>query len=169
MAVAPLSAFDTGKAAMDLSRRCLLKMIEDIPPDMLCHQPVPGANHALWVLGHLACSDDFFATSLGNRESVIDESWSKLFGMGSKPVDDSSAYPPLEEVLDRLEQARESMLATFREMGQDKLQEPTPEAWRPFAPTFAATMASVAFHEGFHAGQLSAVRRSLEMARALQV
>ncbi|MHC4220322.1 MAG: DinB family protein, partial [Planctomycetota bacterium] len=71
--------FDTGKAALDLSRRCTLKMIEDIPPDKLCHQPLPGTKHALWVLGHLLCTDDYFASSLGGRESVVGEEWQKLF------------------------------------------------------------------------------------------
>jgi hypothetical protein len=142
-------------------------MIEDIPPDKLCHQPVPGANHALWVLGHLACTDDFFASSLGGRAPIIDDEWNKMFGMGSTPNDDPSAYPPLEEVLDRLERTRQAMLETFEAMGEAKLQEQTPEAWRMFAPTYAATMASVAFHEGFHAGQLSAVRRSLGLGAAL--
>jgi uncharacterized damage-inducible protein DinB len=142
-------------------------MIEDIPPDKLCHQPVPGANHPLWVLGHLACTDDFFASSLGGRASIIDDEWNKMFGMGSTPRDDPSAYPPLEAVLDRLEETRQAMLETFEAMGEEKLQEQTPEAWRMFAPTYAATMASVAFHEGFHAGQISAVRRSLGLGAAL--
>jgi uncharacterized damage-inducible protein DinB len=161
------NAFETGKAAVDLSRRCTLKMVEGIPPDKLCHQPVPGANHALWVLGHLACTDDYFATSLGGRASMLDDAWNEMFGMGSKPKDDPSAYPSLEAVLDRLEKTRQAMLETFEEMDEEKLQEPTPEAWRPFAPTYAATLASIAFHEGFHAGQISAVRRSLGLGAAL--
>ena len=166
---ATVNAFETGKATMDLSRSCTLKMVEDIPPDKLCHQPAPGANHALWVLGHLACTDDFFATALGGRESLIDDAWNKMFGMGSKPQDDPSAYPSLDEILDLLKKTREAMLETFEAMGEEKLQEQTPEEWRVFAPTYAATMASVAFHEGFHAGQVSAVRRSLGLGSALEM
>jgi hypothetical protein len=161
--------FDTGKAAMDLARRCTLKLVDGIPPDKLCHQPVPNTNHALWVLGHLACSDDFFATSLGGCESVIDEKWPELFGMGSKPVDDPGAYPSLEEVMSGLERARQGMLETFRAMGEQKLMSATPDDWQAFAPTYATVMGSIAFHEGFHAGQLSAVRRSLGLGQALEM
>jgi hypothetical protein len=161
--------FDTGKAAMDLARRCTLKMVDGIPPDKLCHQPVPGANHALWVLGHLACSDDYFATSLGGRDSVIDPKWQELFGMGSKPVADPGVYPSPEEIMAGLEKARQSMLETFREMGEQKLTSATPDDWQAFAPTYAAVMGSIAFHEGFHAGQLSAVRRSLGLGAALEM
>ena len=161
--------FDTGKAAMDLARRCTLKLVDGIPPDKLCHQPVPNANHALWVLGHLACSDDFFATHLGGQKSVIDEKWPELFGMGSKPIDDPSAYPSLEEVMTALERARQSMLETFQAMGEQKLLSSTPDDWQPFAPTYATVMGSVAFHEGFHAGQVSAIRRSLGLGSALEM
>jgi hypothetical protein len=161
--------FDTGKAAMDLARRCTLKMVDGIPPDELCHQPVPGAHHALWVLGHLACSDDYFATSLGGRESVIDPKWQELFGMGSKLIDDPSAYPSLGEVMTGLEGARQGVLEAFRAMDEQKLSSPTPDDWQAFAPTYAAVMASIAFHEGFHAGQLSAVRRSLGLGSALEM
>jgi uncharacterized damage-inducible protein DinB len=159
--------FETGKAALDLSRRCTLKMVEGIPQDKLCHQPVPGGKHVLWVLGHLACTDDFFATTLGGRESVLDEKWNELFGMGSTPTDDPSAYPTLEEIRTRLGRARQAMLETFQSMDEEKLRSPTPDEWKEFAPTHAAAMASVAFHEGFHAGQLSAVRRSLGLPNAL--
>jgi uncharacterized damage-inducible protein DinB len=161
--------FDTGKAALDLSRRCTLKMVEGIPPDKLTHQPVPGAHHALWILGHLVCTDDYFSTTLGQRESVIDEKWNELFGMGSKPSDDASAYPSLEEIKTRLDEARQGMLETFQSMDEQKLLSRTPEEWGEFAPTYASAMASVAFHEGFHAGQLSAVRRSLGMGSALEI
>jgi hypothetical protein len=161
--------FDTGKAAMDLARRCTLKLVDGIPPDRLCHQPVPNANHALWVLGHLACSDGFFATHLGDHEPVIDEKWSELFGMGSKPINDPGAYPSLEEVMAGLERARQAILETFQAMGEQKLMSPTPDDWQVFAPTYAAVMGSVAFHEGFHAGQLSAVRRSLSLGSALEM
>jgi uncharacterized damage-inducible protein DinB len=159
--------FETGKAALDLARRSTLKLIEDIPPDKLCHRPVPGANHVLWVLGHLASSDNFFATTLGDREPVIDKQWDELFGMGSKPTEDPRDYPSLDEVKAGLQRAREAMVESFRSMGEQKLQSPTPDDWRNFAPTYAAVMASIAFHEGFHAGQLSAVRRSLGLPSAL--
>jgi uncharacterized damage-inducible protein DinB len=130
---------------------------------------VPNANHALWVLGHLACSDDFFATHLGDHKSVIDEKWPELFGMGSKPIDDPGAYPSLEEVLTAMERARQTMLETFQAMGEQKLQSPTPDDWQAFAPTYASVMGSAAFHEGFHAGQVSAIRRSLGLGSALEM
>ncbi len=170
MTTATTSALlEIGKSTLDLARRSTLKLIDGIPPEKLCHRPVPGANHAAWVMGHLASADNYFATTLGERESVLDKSWDELFGMGSEVKDDPSAYPSLDDLKAGLERARQALIETFKSMDEQKLQSPTPEDWRNFAPTYAAVMPSVAFHEGFHAGQLSAVRRSLGLPSALEV
>jgi uncharacterized damage-inducible protein DinB len=163
------SLFETGKATMDLARNCTLKLADGVPADKTCHQPVPNSNHVIWVLGHLACTDDWFAASQGNRDSVIDESWGKLFGMGSTPTDDATAYPSLDEIKAALERARQTLLEVFEAMDEKKLKSPVPDELKPFAPTYAAIMSSIAWHEGFHSGQLSAVRRSLGLPHALEM
>lgn len=152
---------ENGKAALDLARRQTLKLVDDIPADKLCHQPVAGTNHALWVLGHLAYSDDGFTTALGERESVIDESWKELFGMGSKPGPDPAKYPSLDDIKAALPRARTALIDWIESLDEEQLLKPLPEGWDVFAPNYAAVLPSLAWHEGFHAGQLSAVRRSL--------
>ncbi len=152
---------ENGKAALDLARRQTLKLVDDIPADKLCHQPVPHANHAIWVLGHLAYSDDGFTAALGQRESVIDESWKELFGMGSKPSPDASKYPSLDDIKAALKRTRKALIDWIESLDEQQLLTPLPEGWNVFAPNNAAVLPSLAWHEGFHAGQLSAVRRSL--------
>ena len=159
--------FEAGKTILDVSRACTLKMVDGIPADKLCHVPVPGANHAIWVLGHCATTDSFFAGIVGERPSVVDESWSKLFWMGSESVDDPSVYPSLDEITSAMEQARGALLETFQSMDEKQLIAAVPEKLKPFAPNVGGIMYSVAWHEGFHVGQLSAVRRSLGLERAL--
>ncbi len=162
------SALEIGKATLDLARRSTLKLVQDIPPDKLTHQPAPSTNHALWVLGHLACTDNFFLTSLAKLEPVIEESWNKLFGMGSEPTDDPQSYPSLDEVKAGLEKARTALADWCQSMDEQQLLSPLPDEMGSFAPNFAALMCSIAWHEGLHAGQLSAVRRSLGLPRALE-
>ncbi len=162
------SAFEIGKATLDLARRSTLKLVQDIPPDKLTYQPASSTNHALWVLGHLACTDNYFLTSLAKLEPVIEESWNKLFGMGSEPTDDPQRYPSPDEVKAGLEKARTALAAWFQSMDEHQLLSPLPDEMSSFAPNFAALMCSIAWHEGFHAGQLSAVRRSLGLPRALE-
>ena len=160
--------FESGKATLELARRCTLKLADGIPPDSLCHQPVAKTNHALWVLGHLAWTDNLFLTTLAKREPVVDESWNKLFGMGSEPTGDPQAYPTLDEVKGRLEAAREALIDWFQSLDEQQLKSPLPDGMKAFASDYAGMMNSLAWHEGLHAGQLSAVRRSLGLPRALE-
>ena len=122
-------------------------------------------NHALWVLGHLACTDNYFLTSLGQREAVIEESWNKLFGMGANPIADPTAYPSLGEIKAGLQRTRDALIDWLGSLDEQQLAAPLPDELLGFAPTFAAVAGSIAWHEGFHAGQLSAIRRSLGLPR----
>ncbi|MCH8005148.1 MAG: DinB family protein [Planctomycetes bacterium] len=164
-----VNTFEIGKATLELARRSTLKLVADIPAEHHCHQPVPKANHATWVLGHLANTDNFFLTSLGGRDPVIDKSWGDLFGMGSEPTGDPGRYPSLTEVKAGCERARAALIDWFASMDDQKLQSPLPDQMKGFAPNYAGVMGTLAWHEGLHAGQLSAVRRSLGLPYALEV
>lgn len=162
------SAFEIGKATLDLSRGATLKMIDGIPQDKLTYQPVPKANHALWVLGHCAVSDAYFAKTMDAENAVeFDESWGELFGMGSTPVDDISKYPSLKQITDGMKRAREALIAWFGSMDEEKLHSALPEDWKMFGPNFAGLMNSIAWHEAIHTGQISCIRRALDLPAAL--
>ena len=161
-----LSAFEIGKATLDLARDSTLKLIEDIPQDKLTFQPVPKTNHALWILGHCAVSDEHFVKAMGSETTTLDASWGELFGMGSTPVDDPGKYPSLDEVTDGMGKAREALLDWFGSMDETKLLSPLPDDWKTFGPNFAGLMNTIAGHEGIHTGQLSAIRRALDLPNA---
>ncbi len=160
---------EIAESAVELSRRSTLKMVADIPNEKFCEQPVPGANHARWVLGHLANTDNWFASTFGKRESVIDESWGKMFGMKTNPVSDPSGYPSVEDVKAALERARLSLIEALKSMDEQQVLAPLTEGMETFAPNLAGAMSTLAWHEGLHAGQLSALRRSLGLPFALDV
>ncbi len=161
MTTATTTTHESAKAVLEFARSITLKMVDDIPAEKICTIPLDGTNHALWVLGHLAVTDNWFAGTLADRESVIDESWEPLFGMKSEPSADASTYPPLAEIKAGLERARQSLLSGFESLNEQQLQAPVPEALEGFAPNVGGAAFTLAWHEGFHAGQLSAVRRSL--------
>lgn len=159
--------FDTGKTSLDLARRQTLSLIEDIPADKMTFQPVPKTNHVLWVLGHNAVTDDYFRKTFAGGDAIVDESWSGLFGMGSEPVDDPSKYPSADELKSAMEATRAKLIDAFAEMDEQKLLSALPEDWSSFAPTHATLMGAIAWHEGLHAGQLSAIRRALNIAPSM--
>lgn len=156
------SPFEIGKATLDLARSTTLKMIDGVPQDKLTYQSAPKTNHVLWVLGHLAVSDAYFAKTMGAEKIVeLDESWNELFGMGSTPVDDSSKYPSLDEITDAMKRTREVLLEWFSSMDEAKLHSALPEDWKMFGPNFGALMNSIAWHEGLHTGQITNIRKAL--------
>ncbi len=163
MAIAtPVSRLsEAGKVALDFARRQTLRMVQDIPTDKLTYQPVPNANHALWILGHLARSDDLFQSELGGRKSVLDASWAKVFDTGTKPVSDRKTYPPIEQIKVGLDRSHKALVEWLASLDEQKLASPLPGDWAKFAPTYGDVAGSITWHEGFHAGQLSVIRRGL--------
>lgn len=154
-------ALECGLNALRFSRDVTFGLLEDIPADKLCHQPIPGANHAVWVLGHMANTDDSFLSALGARPAKFPESWGKLFGQGSTATPNASDYPSLDELKENMNIRREELTAWFSGLDDDKLAAPLPENLQHFASNHAALLSSIAWHEGLHAGQLTIVRKSL--------
>jgi len=160
----PNSLLEAGLGALAFSRHALLEIASDIPGDKLCHQPFPGANHAMWLLGHLANADEYFVSELGKKPARKFEETKGLFFMGSRPQPDPSVYPPIEEVKAYLASAREGLIGWFKSLPESQLAAPLPAEWKTFAPTYGQLMFSIAWHEGLHTGQLSAIRKSLGLA-----
>ena len=154
-------ALENGLSTMAFARQNTMSFLEDIPEDKVCFQVCPGANHALWVLGHLTTADDYFLSSIGGKEWRCDEKFKALFGMGSRPTGSPSDYPRMDEVKELLHDRREALVAWFRSMSEEQLAQPWSGDVAGFAANHCALMSSIAWHEGLHAGQLTVVRKAL--------
>ncbi len=152
---------ETGLGALSFSRDVLTSLLEDIPQDKLTHQPAPDANHALWIMGHLAITDAFFLSRIAGQEDQRFEAWKDMFFMGSTPTPDVFDYPPHAEIRDFLITCRGQLVVWFKALHVVQLKVPLPDDLKRFGPTHAGLMTSLAVHEGLHAGQLTLIRRSL--------
>ena len=154
------SLFATGKAALEFSRRMATQFLDSVPEDQLGYPPEGKLTNAIWIMGHLAHTDDYFLAALGGQERRTPDTWDGLFGMNSEPQD-ASAYPPLGEIRQAYDECRAAVLAWFESKSDEELLEELSDDWKGFAPTYAALMSSLAIHEGMHCGQLACVRKSL--------
>ena len=152
---------DAGLSTLSYVRNLLYEMLQTIPAGEMLRQPSAGANHPLWIVGHLAVGDDQIRSALGGGQAHLPEKWVKMFGTGSTPTSQSDAYPPYDEVHRALTESRQRLLDWFEGMSDDDLRRPLPESWQGFAPTYGALISALAAHEALHVGQLSVVRRSL--------
>jgi hypothetical protein len=145
---------------LGFARKTLLALIEDLPDDRLCWQPFAGANHVLWNLGHIGTTDEWGVTVF-DLSAAMDERMMKLFGSGSTPTSDAKAYPSKDAVLAYLHRSHERLIAAVNRASETDLATPLPPDYSGFAPDKLGLLYSLAWHEGFHTGQINACRKAL--------
>jgi hypothetical protein len=158
------SILEFGLEGMAFTRGALERLYNDFPREKLCYQPFPGANHALWTMGHLASADEFFLDKVANKPTTRFKELESKFFMNSKPSPNPGDYPPHEELQAYFHDARERLTSYFKSLSPAQLSEPLPGEMKNFAATRAILMRAIAWHEGFHSGQLAVIRKSLGLA-----
>jgi len=130
-------------------------------PEQWTHQVHPRANHALWFAGHMGVSDNFFVSLVDPSKAAEKEGYQAMFGMGSTPTSDPTAYPPPAEVLAYMRDRRQTLLDALDAMSDEDLAKPTPEGSPPMWSDIGDVFEMIVWHESLHAGQLSVARRGL--------
>ena len=131
------------------------------PDDKATAQAAGQPNHCLWTLGHLACTYDWASGLIDGKPSAIPESYNALFGMGSVPTADAKMYPPIAEVRKTCEGAYARLLSAAKTLTPEKGNESLKEATQGFASTKMDMLYKMAWHDGWHLGQLSTLRKHL--------
>ncbi len=156
-----------GLATLAFSRGVTMKLLEAIPAESRLMCPVEGAHNVIWIAGHLAMTDDYFLKALAGQESAIDGSWEKLFGMGSVACEDAGLYPAWDEIVSVMAERRGALEAWFTSLDADALAAPLPEEIQMLSPNVGASIGWIAWHEGLHAGQSTAIRKKLGLPTVL--
>ncbi len=122
-------------------------------------------NHVAWVLGHLALTMHRASEKITGREAPL--SWDPApFVFGSTPTADRGAYPRLEELRRRFDDAQKRLIEVIRAAGDEGLAETVP--WGQGSTTTKRDLAvRMVFHNGIHAGQIIDLRRAIGMPRVI--
>jgi len=156
-----VSARQRALDALVFARGMTRDLVQRFREDQSLYQAVPTDNHLMWTLGHLAVSFDWFAGLLDGKPSQCPERYQSLFGFKSEPNSDPAAYPGLAEVVDWFERTYERFIAGVKAMGEGDMLLATMGDSFGFAKDRLEVIERAAWHEGWHAGQLSTLRRSL--------
>lgn len=130
-------------------------------------QPAPGVNHPLWLLGHIAASEDHLILGYCQGRSLLPPECGKLFGMKSTPLSDPAAYPSGEDLLETLARVHQAAMDYVRAASDAELALPPvgfdkmPDRAKELFPTRLRSAWFHANHEAMHSGQLSYIRRLL--------
>ena len=159
---------------LDGTRDWTKKLMADLSGDDWSFQPAPGLPHATWLCGHMTVSQHLLihVRCLGG-DGPLDETFVSCFPTGKpvvpvgRPVKSVAEqdYPPLELLLETMDDTHAKTLAVVREMSDELLAEPAFGADGKLShPHYRDKLGAVthcARHEAFHAGQLATLRRLL--------
>lgn len=130
-------------------------------PEQWTHQVHPRANHPLWIMGHLAQTDNFLISLVEPQRARQLPQFQECFGMGSQPINDLSHYPPVDQVREVFRERRAAMRELLESLDESDLATPLPAGTPAFLSDKASAFEMAIWHEGMHSGQLSVARRSL--------
>lgn len=137
------------------------KFAEGFSPEQVVAQAGPCPNHLLWTLGHLASSASWTHGMITGIASIVPDGYNSLFGMGSKPVDDAALYPSFDEVRQAYETTFQRLVDAVERLDDAALMRPPEHDSGGFISDKLDALNKLAWHEGWHLGQLSDLRRGL--------
>lgn len=155
------------REALVWTHRMTLALLRDWPGERLTFQTTPTDNHALWTVGHLATAYAWFASLIDGQMTELPDGYQQMFGYGSKPVSDPNAYPPMNEVLSVHERAFERVLSAFDGLAPDEVVSPVAGDAHGVCQTRVEVMYRLAWHEGWHQGQLASLRKALGLPNVM--
>lgn len=134
------------------------KLLEDINEEESLTQTSERFNHIRWLTGHLVYSNSYVLSLLGD-ESENYKDFEKLFGMGSKLTDDTSAYPSMKSLRERLNLIHEKAIKAIEKASDADLEREVDEG--ELKSPLWQKVAFFSMHEAYHAGQIVIVRKAI--------
>lgn len=153
---------------LNWARGFTLAMVGDMADEQLLDRAGGRGNHAMWVLGHIAQSDDALLAALSGGPTQLPAAYGQLFGGGSEPSANLADYPKREDIIAAMTAARERLIVWLNSLDAPTAFAPTPEFLRRFAPDRITAALAIAAHEMLHNGQLTAIRSVLGLPRLIR-
>jgi uncharacterized damage-inducible protein DinB len=139
------------------------KTISEVRPEDWFRNPGDDSNHLLWLLGHLVVHRGKVLKTLGQD---WDASWASLFARGAERTA-AAEYPSVDEVREAWDQVSQQLSAALSEPPADVLAKAAPDGPLSFDKKVSGTIAFFAFHDAYHTGQVSYLRKWLGYGQAV--
>ena len=146
----------------------LEKFTADLSDAEYFKPPVEGANHAAWLLGHVACSEDSLVSQITGGAKRIPDATHELFKDGSTCVGDASKYPSRAQIDKLFRDSRANTMEALTRYDDRQWDEPSPEGWdKSVFPTMGAMWGLQGTHQFWHLGQLTVCRQVMRKKSVL--
>lgn len=155
-----LSQFELGQYLID-------QFTKDLSDEEFFKVPASGANHAAWIVGHIAVSEDSLTAAIEGKEKSVPDSTADLFKGGSSCAPEASKYPSRKEIETMFQQCRGRTIEALKAFDDKRWNEPSPESFQKWFPTLGVMWALQGSHQYWHIGQLTVCRQAMNKPRAL--
>ena len=157
-----MNSIDFVKMSLEMSKGWVMGLVADIQERPLTAPTPNGGNHPLWCVGHLAYSEGNLVHCFIRGETNPLADWADLFGQGSQPSEDAGAYPPIGDVIAKLEEVRAGTMTLLDTLGDEDLDKPShaPPEMKDWFGTVGQCLAAISIHCAFHGGQVADARRA---------
>jgi uncharacterized damage-inducible protein DinB len=133
------------------------KATADINPEHWFKKPGDDSNHLMFVLGHLVIHRGRALKILGLEWNTP---WAPLFDRGVERVADAE-YPSIDEIRAAWTQVSADLSAALRQPNADVMEQPAAKGSLSFDGKTSGIVAFYAFHDTYHVGQISYLRKWL--------
>ncbi len=141
-----------------------VRSISDFPEDKLTFQSFPQENHVMWTAGHMVATYAWWASFITKDLAPLPESFKEIFDNKKKPVADRSVYPAMNEVMTELDKQYQVFIKAVEAIPEsDYFSAPLADSGG-FLKNKLDVLTGQIHHVGWHTGQISSIRRALNMA-----
>lgn len=121
--------------------------------------PQPGGNCLNWVVGHLLCIYNQALPHLG-QQPVAEAGDLKRYDRGAPPLEDPADALDIQKLLAGWDEATQRVDAGLAGLTAEILDQPVPNSpsGKP-NETVRSLLATIFFHQAYHAGQTGVLRR----------
>ena len=151
------TSFSNIKGMYKVNTDIINMAIADVKTEDWFRTPGDDSNHLMWLLGHIVVHRGKVLTMLGADWNT---SWAPLFARGAQRGD-AAQYPSVEEMREAWNHVSEQLKATLNGSSAEMLGSAPPEGFPSFDKQVGGSVAFFAFHDCYHTGQVSFLRKWL--------
>jgi uncharacterized damage-inducible protein DinB len=153
-------AQDVVANGLEGSQKLLNRFLEDLTPAEYLHRPMPAANCAAWIVGHLVLSERRWLTAVGIKDlPVLPDGFDRRFAR-SPEASNAAEFGDVTVLRPLFNEHRRRTIEAVRGLSDSQMDQPA-GITNPMFQTIGEAAAFIAIHVGMHSGQISTIRRSL--------
>jgi DinB superfamily len=139
------------------------KAIADVEPEHWFKNPGDDSNHLMWIMGHLVIHRGQTLKTLGVDWN---SQWASLFARGADRLADTE-YPSTDEMRAAWQEVSAHLATALQQPSADMLAKDAPKGPPSFDGKLSGTVAFYAFHDTYHVGQISFLRKWLGYGKTI--